>query len=153
MDEPKKRILFVCSGNTCRSPMAEAVCKDLIKKRNLDIEARSAGIMAPVGCPMSENAARALEHAGITGFTHEAEELTPEAVDWADSIYVMTKAHQDAVLESFPDLEDKIHLLRSDMGDIVDPFGGDLSIYEEVLEQITHEVSELLSVEENYNEY
>ena len=64
--------------------MAEAVCKDLIKKRNLDIEARSAGIMAPVGCPMSENAARALERAGITGFTHEAEELTPEAVDWAD---------------------------------------------------------------------
>ncbi len=118
------KILFVCTGNTCRSPMAQAIYEHMAKEA-----ARSAGMGAHAGDPLTENAARALETLGITGFTHHAAPLTPEMVSEADTIYFMTDMHKRVLCAACPEAADKVFLLEPDGRDISDPFGKDLDAY------------------------
>ena len=118
------KILFVCTGNTCRSPMAQAIYEHMAKET-----ARSAGMGANAGDPLSENAARALKELGITGFSHQAAPLTPEMVSEADTIYVMTDMHKRVLCAACPEAAHKIFLLEPDGRDISDPFGKDLEAY------------------------
>ncbi|MDP5276814.1 low molecular weight protein arginine phosphatase [Chengkuizengella axinellae] len=106
-----KHILFVCTGNTCRSPMAEGIFAGLVQREGLDIEIRSAGVFAMDDHPISENAAQILKEKGLsTRIT--SNKVTEEWVDWADYIFTMTMNHKRHVIEYYPQAVDKTFSLK-----------------------------------------
>lgn len=129
-------LCFVCSGNTCRSPMAAAVYNHLHKGQ--ETHAISRGIAVCPNTPIHPYAVIALQKAGIpsTGDnpyeSHTALPLTESVVAQCDEIICLTSRHLMAVLMAFPHAVDKIH----GMGEIDDPFGGDEQDYENTLARI-----------------
>lgn len=113
-----RMILFVCSGNTCRSPMAAAIANSLSNGI-----AHSAGLTARDGAPMTSEASAALRTLGVPHEPHVARPLTPQLVESADVIYTMTRAHRESLLAEFPTAAAKTHALDP-TGDIPDPIGG-----------------------------
>lgn len=126
-------IIFVCTGNTCRSPMAEAYALSIMPKHNFS----SRGIMAYDGMPMSANAEAALTTLNIPHGEHFSKSITKEDIEKADLILTMSSSHKRA-LEGFG--EGKIFTLKEyalgERGDIADPFGGDEQTYINCLEEI-----------------
>lgn len=128
---------FVCTGNTCRSPMAAAVLNHYGAPQG--VFAFSRGIAAAVGEPISENAVKALEEAGIPAegrndyASHRAMQFTHEDFDRCDGVFAISPTHAQALMFSFPEYAGKIRVL----GDIADPFGGDLTQYKNTLGEIT----------------
>jgi len=137
-----KHILFVCSANICRSPMARALFDDQLGKRGLqtEVETRSAGIQALVGEPAAAFSQLALAEQGIDLRAHRARQLSGQDVAWADVILVMTRAIQRAVIGAFPQAEGKTYLLSEVIGqtlDIEDPYGGWLEPYRQCAEELS----------------
>lgn len=131
-----KRILFICSGNTCRSPLAEAIARRVLPSRlGFDVEVLSAGTSAFVGGPVSQNSLDIAEVHGIDLSHHRSRPLTPELVDAADLIVAMGVAHRECVGEIDPDSLECTFLLTnfSDQhdGDIPDPIGAGRETYEQ----------------------
>ncbi|MFB4163319.1 low molecular weight protein arginine phosphatase [Alteribacillus sp. JSM 102045] len=134
-----KHVLFVCTGNTCRSPMAEALFRAKIDN---NIEVQSAGIHAIAGMPASDGTMEVLNEKNIT-LEHESKPLTEDLVNWADIILTMTKSHHEMVVHTYPQAADKIFTLKEfaveaekDMGDILDPIGGTTETYRATAEEM-----------------
>lgn len=107
------RILFVCTGNTCRSPMAEAMLRQLAAERGLELEVKSAGVSAWDGTPMSDHAAAVLKENHVEGYeTFASTALSEAEVVWADLILTLTVGHKRHVLQRFPAAADKTYTLR-----------------------------------------
>jgi protein arginine phosphatase len=105
------RVLFICTGNTCRSPLAEGLFRLLAGREGLDIEARSAGVSAINGSPVSGHSSRILGEYGAS-VPKASCALTGSLVDWADLILTMTAAHKGLLLQRFPQAVDKVHTLK-----------------------------------------
>jgi protein-tyrosine-phosphatase len=105
------RILFVCTGNTCRSPMAEAILRKIAQDEELEIEVRSAGLSAMNGSPASREASQVLKEKGIK-HSHRSQVIQPELVDWADLILTMTRTHKYFVISEYPDSMEKVYTLK-----------------------------------------
>lgn len=125
-------IYFICTGNTCRSPMAEAI---LASMQLPNVEVRSAGIYALEGGDMSGNAKLVLEANQISK-SHYSKGISEEDLQWADLILTMTSAHKELVLQYYPEVQEKIFTLKEYTApytskDISDPFGGDYYKYEQ----------------------
>lgn len=137
--EPR-RVCFICTGNTCRSPMAEAVANALIlSEGRTDLRAFSAGIDACEGAPITENAVRALEEAEIPAVVghdyhrHVAHGLSEEDAGFFDLFVCMTREHAMQMMLRFPEAIDKITVMPVQ---IPDPYSGSLAVYRACLEEI-----------------
>lgn len=131
-----RTILFVCSGNTCRSPMAAAIARHALDSprgpaRGLSVTVRSAGAFAGPGAPATPEGVEALRAMGIEMGAHRSTPLTRALVSRADAIYAMTAAHLDAVVRLAPEARDRVFLLDPGGEDIPDPIGGPRSLYDE----------------------
>jgi protein-tyrosine-phosphatase len=107
-----KRVLFVCTGNTCRSPMAEAILREKAVKGGFRLEVRSAGISAMNGASPSDAALQVMKEKGIDHSSHRSRALCEEWVDWADLILTMTPAHKQMLIRYYPEAVDKSHTLK-----------------------------------------
>ncbi|KAA8998399.1 low molecular weight protein arginine phosphatase [Paenibacillus spiritus] len=105
------RILFVCTGNTCRSPMAEGLLRKLAAERNLDLEVRSAGVAAIDGNSMSRHAAAILRDEGVQGDITSSQ-LKIGHIEWADLVLTLTQSHKRHVLQVHPAAVGKTYTLK-----------------------------------------
>lgn len=108
----KKTILFVCTGNTCRSPMAETILKDMAADSKEEYEIISAGTTALAGEPAAGEAVRALEEIGVVMTGHKSQPVTPELLEKVDLIITMTRGHKERILELMPRAGEKTFTLK-----------------------------------------
>lgn len=147
-----KRIIFVCTGNTCRSPMAEAIFRDIIVEKGIDknFEVSSAGIYSFEGDPASYQAIEVMKKEfGIDLKTHRAKIIDDSDIEKADIILTMTKHHRDMIIDIYPEASEKVHILKEFAGikedtDVIDPFGQDYDTYKSCANEIEELLVEIL---------
>jgi len=136
------RVLIVCTGNTCRSPMVEGMLRASLPLEWMGrVDVSSAGTSAWEGAPASPFAVDVLRDDGVDISGHRSRFLTREMIDESDLVVAMARKHRDRTLELVPSAEDKVILIgeldesRSDP-DISDPIGGDRSVYLQTKEEL-----------------
>jgi RpiB/LacA/LacB family sugar-phosphate isomerase len=150
-------ILFICTGNICRSPMAEGLFRHLVEQHKADLIVKSAGVGAQNGQSPSENAIRAMQDLEIDISPQRSQMLTAELASEADMIIGMTHGHVEMVNVMYPHAAEKTFLLREfddslplHEREVADPLGGSLEIYRQCRDQIRDGISSLLnSIQKN----
>ena len=142
-------ILLVCTGNTCRSPMAEALCRQMLAERkgckpselaDHGVVVMSAGISAMMGGRPTPEAVEVMQRQGIGLDEHESQPLTAQLVRHADVIWTMTRSHRQAIVSQWTEAAARTEVLSRDEGDIADPIGGPVEYYERCAVQIKAEL-------------
>jgi protein-tyrosine-phosphatase len=151
---PGNVILFVCTANQCRSPMAEYLLR---KKLGPDAqwEVGSAGTSAIDGSAASAAAVEAMAELGIDASTHASRRLTRELVNSACMIVPMTRMHKDMIVEEFPDAADRCFLMggfvsSEDVEDVIDPVGMSVDVYRQTRDQIAAQLGHLIVFLQEY---
>jgi tRNA threonylcarbamoyl adenosine modification protein (Sua5/YciO/YrdC/YwlC family) len=138
-------ILFVCTGNTCRSPMAELLMRHMVAQKlglpadrlaEAGVLVASAGTAAFTGSGPAAQAVEVMHRRGLDLSHHESQPLTDRLVRFADVILTMTHSHREQILQQWPFAAGRVHLLSPDGHDITDPIGGTLEQYSQCAMQI-----------------
>ena len=137
-----KTVLFVCTGNTCRSPMAECLFNALAREQGAQVRAASAGLCAPDGAPASEGALFAMRRRGLSLDEHRAHTVTRELLEGADLAMCMGQSHLSALRARFPCLSTPLRAF--DDPPVSDPYGGDAAAYERAARDIARQLPALL---------
>jgi protein-tyrosine phosphatase len=142
-------VLLVCTGNTCRSPMAEVICRKMIADRigcpldKLDehgVLVASAGTSAHLGGRASPEAVEIMGELGLDLSLHESQPLTPQLARQADLILTMTRSHRQWVLNQWPEAGPRTKLVCQNNADVADPIGGPPEFYKRCADQIKSEL-------------
>ncbi len=143
-------VLMVCTGNTCRSPMAEGLMRRAVAQKlgckpeeveDKGVLIASAGLAAASGAGPSREAVVLMEEQGIDLAAHAAQQLTDQLVKHADLMITMTNGHRRAIVDHWPEAGPRTKLLMPDGSDVADPIGGPLEVYRRCAEQIEQAVS------------
>jgi protein-tyrosine phosphatase len=145
--------LFVCTGNTCRSPMAAAVFRKLLAARLQCSEDElpangylvvSAGTSAVQGAPASPEAVELVESRGGRLSRHQSQPLSSRLLEQADFVFTMTNSHRTTILQHHPELDTRVRTLADDGSDVVDPIGMGMDEYQRCLDQISGHLQRIL---------
>ena len=143
------KILFVCTGNTCRSPMAEIIARDLLlpKKEGFSVSSRGINVLVPSRA--SDNAVKAVRlNYSLDLSPHISKQLAEGDLEQADMVFVMTAAHKQYLDMVYAGYATKVRLIASNGNDsrnIDDPYGKDLFVYKQCAEEIKKSIEELIS--------
>jgi tRNA threonylcarbamoyl adenosine modification protein (Sua5/YciO/YrdC/YwlC family) len=138
-------VVLVCTGNTCRSPMAEVMCRQMIAERlgctaseltDHNVMVMSAGLSAMMGARPTPEAVRVMSGMGLQLADHESQPLTGQLVRHADVIWTMTRSHRQAIVNQWPEAASRTLVLASDQTDVADPIGGPVEYYQQCAQQI-----------------
>ncbi|MFM9068390.1 MAG: Sua5/YciO/YrdC/YwlC family protein [Planctomycetota bacterium] len=138
-------LLFVCTGNTCRSPMAESLMRRRVADKlgctpdTIDehgVLVMSAGVAASAGSQASLEAQEVVSGYGVELQHHESQPVTDRLVRFADLILTMTRGHRQVLLGQWPEVASRVRLLHRGNGDVSDPIGGSVEVYRRCAEQI-----------------
>lgn len=146
----EKVVLFVCTGNSCRSPMAAGLLKKMLGNRK-DIRILSAGVSAFPDMGASENAIKIMQQEGVDLSQHRTQRLTREMIQEATLVLAMTKLHRITVMELDPEARGKVYLLKEfdqnvdeNFLDIPDPIGSPIEDYESCLNKMRSPIKYLV---------
>ena len=134
-----KKVLFVCTGNTCRSPMAQEIFNSLCRERGLAYEAESAGVCTVTGLAMSENSLEALREWGIESEGFTSTSLDELRLEDFELIAVMSENHKRVLTEVFGADENKIRVMN-----VADPYGSGIGIYRLCRDEIVQGVNMII---------
>jgi len=146
----RTRLLVVCTGNLCRSPMAVGLAKKMLADRlgcdpeelqDRGLEIASCGTGAGGDQPASTNAVETMREEGVDIRQHRSRPMTVDALLAADYIWVMTRGHQEAVLALAPEVANRVVLIDPDSRDVADPIGGDLAVYRDCARHLERAVA------------
>jgi protein-tyrosine-phosphatase len=146
-------VLFLCTGNTCRSPLAEALCKRRLADRlgcrpdelpGRGVHVLSAGLAAMLGGGAAEEAVAVARSFGADLAGHRSRPLSPELAAQADHLIAMTRGHVQALADHYPRLGARPRLLSPGGDDLADPIGHDLGVYEACGRQIWQDLEALV---------
>ena len=144
----KKKLLFVCTGNTCRSPLAKVLTAATLAKANISAWiVDSAGLSALPGQSASGDALAVSGDFGLDLSLHQSKPLSEKLLVEADLVLVMTRNHKQALLAGMPQHAGKVHTLKEfvdDSGDVADPFGGGLEEYRQAAQELERLIARLV---------
>jgi len=138
--ERPRRLLFLCTGNTCRSPLAELIGREEARRRGIEVECRSAGTFAWGGQPAAANAIRLAEDHGLDLGIHRSQALDGELLATTDLVFGMDEAHMEVARFLDPTVRAQLitEALPADHPEhgrpVSDPIGGDRAVYAETYE-------------------
>ncbi len=140
------KVLFVCTGNTCRSPMAQGIFNKLAKEKSLDYIAESAGIATLTGLPVSENSKFVCKEFGIDISHMRSTDINDVDLSEYEVIYAISQSHKDALVELGVN-GDIVKILGEENGEIYDPYGGSVEVYracrDEIYDGVNNAIKEL----------
>lgn len=145
------KIMFICTGNICRSAMAEGIMKKIVKDKNIDAKVYSCGIYAETGDYATYNAIEAAKKYNVNISSHRATNIRESNIEEMDLILCATQSHKQSVIYLYPNLREKIYTMKEyakldnngqDM-DIKDPWGYDMNVYTNCVMEIEKCIQEI----------